>query len=645
VSSSFRLQALGAAASFSFAFAAFPSHALAGGAIPAPHATATPPPVVAHVVSSDRTREPLSRSARTVYVVTHDEMLARGYRTVAQAIADLPGVFVAGYAPGAGTLYGIRGSSSEQVLVMLDGVPVAGAQINGIDLDDYSTAGVDRIEVVEGGGSTLYGSGSIGGIIDIITSPLHRPVADLRDGSFGEHSLRIQTPFVSVERTTATNDYPLPDGTSRVNADLGMTAAHAVLARRIGAVDAHLFAYVGDRHLGVPGNETYTYPAALTPTARENDLARDLHLALERTRGERTLSLDLAASSLGIFFTCDTPVDPNCPNAFLGPGTPPYADLVTDGRVQASLRDVVRTGHGRTVAGIDLSRGSARVDDGFGDLIFHPYAQAAAYLQQSWLIGDGAELYAGLRGERDGSVGGAFSPSIGGIARIAPQISLRANVATAFRAPTIEELYFPGFSNPSLVPERTRVGDVSITDAAILGGTSAGWFFTDGSNLIVLDATYTPRNVGHAAIRGWTFQTQTRPMHGIVTSLALTNLYEAQDLDGNPAQDVYAGQRLPDRGPVLQATLRLDYTGTPSQRLAGFGIAMRTEGPRGTIVPGDPLFDQPVAYSRLDAYASLRLAPHAVVTLRGYDLGNERYAEIGGYPLPGRSFAIEFQTR
>ena len=72
---------------------------------------------------------------------------------------------------GASTSVGIRGSSSQQVLVLMDGLPVAGSQIDDVDLEQIPVSGIDRIEVVEGGGSTLYGSGSIGGVINIITAP------------------------------------------------------------------------------------------------------------------------------------------------------------------------------------------------------------------------------------------------------------------------------------------------------------------------------------------------------------------------------------------------------------------------------------------------------------------------------------------
>ena len=140
----------------------------------------------------------------------------------------------------------------------------------------------------------------------------------------------------------------------------------------------------------------------------------------------------------------------------------------------ASLRNVVGDAAQRLVYGVDLMRGIARVDEGTGggspfaadnSPIFDAYAQTAAYVQSQWFGANGSQIYAGLRAERDGGLGGAYSPSLGGIdsspdAPATPQRSYR------FSRTDRRELYYPGFSNPNLVAERTRVGDATIkTDA------------------------------------------------------------------------------------------------------------------------------------------------------------------------------------
>lgn len=610
----FSARALAAAAVFftvpSFAFA---------------DATSTPSPLpeIGHVVTSDRSDETIDKTSRTTFVVTKEVMRVKGYSTVAEALASVPGASVQYYGPGALAQIGLRGTSSSQVLVLVDGMPVAGSSLNNVNLNDYSTAGVERIEVIEGGGSTLYGSGSIGGVVNIITA---RPVetrVDVRAGSFGTRAVRVETPYVSFERSVGGNAYALPDGTSRFDADTQLSALHAGYGKRVGSIDAKLAFNLDAVHLGVPGPTSF-----LSTTSREHDLARTLTLSLAKNTAHATTTLDLGGANFQNTYTCLTS-DPNCFNT--------TDEFLTDGRAQASLRNVVRHERSLTLYGADLSRGSARIDDGVGDVLYKPYAQSAVYAQQRWSDARNDSLAIGLRGERDGGTGGAFSPSLGSVVRMSRDVSLKANLATAFRAPNVEDLYYPGFSNPTLVPERTRVGDLTIVDSAIGGGASLGWFFTAGKNLIVLDSTFTPQNIGHASLAGLTFTAKTRPRNGLVASFDLTNLYRAQDLDKNV--------RINGRGAVFASTLALDYHGPESAFVANGGISMHAEGARGTVVPTLPLFDQPAAYANLSAYLGLRAGRGTLLTLRGYNLGNERFAAIGGYPMPGRSFAVELSTK
>ena len=95
---------------------------------PSPSPTpSTAPPEIAHVVTSDRSDETLRNSVRTTYVVTAADIARNGYRTVADALANVPGVKIANYGPiGTQVDYGIRGTSSAQVLVLVDGQPAPG---------------------------------------------------------------------------------------------------------------------------------------------------------------------------------------------------------------------------------------------------------------------------------------------------------------------------------------------------------------------------------------------------------------------------------------------------------------------------------------------------------------------------------------
>jgi vitamin B12 transporter len=622
-------------------------------AAPSPSPSPTAVPEIAHVVTSDRGLESAARTARTTYVVTAAQIARDGDRTVADAIQAVPGVNLVRYgAFGAAATVGIRGSSAQQILVLVDGLPMAGGEIDDVNLEQFAVSGVDRIEVVEGGGSTLYGSGSIGGVINIITAaPRTGSAATIATGSFDEQTYLLQTPYLTFQRTYATNDYSVVNSTNRQNAQAGLSGVTARYAHAIGRIDVTLSGDLTQAVSGVPGELGY-----FSPTSEQNNVNRDLRLRLEHKGSRSATTLDLGDSSQDLSYTCNTPVDYNCPNAAYptpAPGmtsNPPYAEALYDQHWMASLRNVAGDDHQRLVYGIDLMRGIARVDQGTGGgsplaaddaPIFDDYAQTAAYVQSQWFGERGEQLYAGLRAERDGGLGGAYSPSIGGIAPLGNELQIKINAATAFRAPTAEELYYPGFSNPNLAPERTRVADATLVAPTIAGGISLGWFTMSGSNLIVSPPPdYIPENVGHASIAGLSLLASTPPVNGCVATFGITNLYRAQNLDTD--------SRLPGRGPVFAVNLGLRYVAPAKSRFDGFNLTAQTQGPQENVDPYlSPAYAvyQPATFTLVDGYLGYRLGSRLILALRGYNLGNDRYAIYAGFPMPGRSFALEMRSR
>lgn len=582
-----------------------------GAAAPSP----SPLPEIAHIYTSDRHDETLDNTARTTYTISRAEIDRRGYRTVAQALEGLPGFEYSPYGPlGSSAQYGIRGNNSAQVLVLVDGLPAPGSFANSVELNTMQTTGVDRIEVVEGGGSTLYGTGAIGGIINVITQRKSAGGATVRAGSFGDRSFEIRTPYVQFSRIVARNDFTLPDGSTRPDSDYQASALHAGAGTRIGPFDALFRANVSSDRLGDPGPVDF-----LSPTSRESDVNEGANVMLTHKTSQSLLTLQLGGTRQQITFNCDANTDANCFQT--------AEALDTEGRFDLGARNVVSGANEQLLYGIDLARGTVRGDAG-GLFSTNTFAQSAAYVQQKVTTRWGM-AYAGMRAERDGALGGEFSPSAGFVVNLSREMLLKGNVATAFRAPNASELYFPFFGNPDLKPERAKVADLTLADSKILGGVSVGWFGNRTNDLIVttlidpVNFIFAPENVGHALIEGLTFEARTLPSHGFTASFNLTDLYRAEDTDTQT--------RLPD-DPVMIANLGLDYSGTGF--VQALGVAVHSSGAYG-----------PAAYTRADAYVSLRAAPDLLFTLRAFNLGNARYEAVTAFPMPGRTFAFELSTR
>lgn len=582
----------------------------AAAASPSP----SPLPEITHVYTSDRTDETLHNAARTTYIVTRAEIARNGYRTVGEALERLPAFEYSPYgAIGSSAQYGVRGTNSAQILVLIDGLPAPGSFANSVELGTMPTTGIDRIELVEGGGSTLYGTGAIGGIINVITNRKAAAGATLRAGSFGDSSFEFRSPNIQFSRVVARNDFKLAGGSTRLNSDYQASALHANAGTRIGSFDAVLRAGIWSDRGGAPGPLEFT-----SPTSRETDLNANVNATFTRKTPRSELTLQLGGTRQLVTFECNAVTDPNCFQS--------VQSLDSESRVGFGARNVAGGENEQLLYGIDVARGTVRGDAG-GLFSTNSLAQAAAYVQQRFFARWGS-AYVGIRGERDGALGGEFSPSAGFLLRLSNEASLKGNIATAFRAPNASELYFPFFGNPALKPERAKVADLTLIDSHVLGGVSIGWFGDRTNDLIVTtlidpaNFIFAPENVGHALIEGLTFDAKTLPLHGFTASLNLTDLYRAQNLETQA--------RLPD-DPVFTANVRLDYAGEGFIEAAGASV--HSAGAHG-----------PAAFTRADAYLSLRAAPNLLFTLRAYNFGNARYEAVSGFPMPGRTFAFELAT-
>jgi vitamin B12 transporter len=127
----------------------------------------TLPPVF---VTSTRTETPLEQVTTSASVITAKDIQDRQAETVLEVLRNVPGLdVVQSGSRGTTTSVFVRGSNSDQVLVLLDGVEVNSTTLGAFNFAHLTTENVDRIEILRGSGGTLYGSQSIGGVIQIIT--------------------------------------------------------------------------------------------------------------------------------------------------------------------------------------------------------------------------------------------------------------------------------------------------------------------------------------------------------------------------------------------------------------------------------------------------------------------------------------------
>lgn len=167
-----------------FLLAVFPATGLA-----APSNNVVLAPVV---VTGTRTAKPQNLSPVRTDVISHQELERSHALTLKDALENVPGVQLSQIHGKSGYKISMQGMSSDQVLVLIDGLPISPSTSSTTDLSQYSLATVDHIEVVKGATSAQYGSAAMGGVINVITRPVAPGVTfsgGISGGSYGDQNI------------------------------------------------------------------------------------------------------------------------------------------------------------------------------------------------------------------------------------------------------------------------------------------------------------------------------------------------------------------------------------------------------------------------------------------------------------------------
>jgi len=407
------------------------------------------------VITATRTAKDPRDVTQSVSVITNEEIRKTGATDVATAIQNVTGVHISGYGtPGSVASLSIRGAYSAQILVLLNGIRMNSSRDGGFDLSliPVSVEDIERIEIVRGPASALYGSDAVGGVINIITK---KPSVDQSmikgavgshgyDDIFLNHSARQGEWYYSLsgERETS-NGY-------RLNSDL----YQRVYGGRIGydfskTSSVEFTAHYLENEVGSPGSTVF----GITPHARQQERNTVFGAAYN---GKLAQSLDLKLSGYrkqdDLFFNDFSTID-------FGTGFPTsnrYETRSDGGEAQLSW---LVTSWNQLTAGYELRRDYLQSKDPV-TISSHSASLKAYYIQDEISIGEPLIVVLGGRHDDHSVFGEKFSPKISGRYYIkSTETILRASYGKSFRAPTFNDLYFNtswAVGNPDLLPESAR---------------------------------------------------------------------------------------------------------------------------------------------------------------------------------------------
>ena len=452
-----------------------------------------------------------SEVAVPIETVGRAEIEASAAPSVDRLLTELPGMQVTSGTPTGSNLL-IRGIGGARVLVLLDGRPVPGSLIENRDLSRMSLAGAERVEVVKGPLSSLYGSDALGGVVNVITAP---PATGLRiDGR------------------------ALSGGAGRKQADLTASGGGRLRYRATGAWRQE------DRMPGAVTQGTDGFARVWdlrTELAHDGPAGWDLNGAVNYLRERQRWPVGGGFSGfndnrgLSGWLEARRPAGPGewAASAFVqdyehlyrsargrtpiaGPDDKPQWER--EARVTAAYS--AELGRHRLDAGVEGSRRTIRspgklIEERVGD------SQVALFAQDAWALGE-TTVTGGARLGWNSRWGSNVSPTLGVTRTVGERVRLRMAAARGFRAPSFKELTWhfvnlgagyvlQGF--PELLPERSwnvsgglewspHAGvrlDAELFSNQLENLIEPGFVGNTPSGLLI----YSPRNVTEVTTRGF----------------------------------------------------------------------------------------------------------------------------------------------
>jgi vitamin B12 transporter len=609
------------------------------------------------VVSASKVPRPASTLTQAVTVLLGEDLRARGITRVADALREVPGaMLVQSGSFGSVTSLFLRGGESRYTKVLIDGVPV-NADGGFFDFSHLTTDNIDRIEIVRGPASVLYGADAVTGIVQIFTrrgSGDSRASLGVRGGTY--RSLDVDG---DASGGNALGQYSLGAAQHSTNGILPFnnqyrngTLSSAVSVGNAATGDAKLSA----RYTAAE----FHYPTDFNGQPVDSNSYRTQHrLTLGLDAGRSLSDFAQARFLAGTNEVSDLTQDIAVP---FGGTTPEHSAFKSRGyrrNAEGRLSFFLPT-NATATAGASYEVEHERSSNGSGPVggtttetdSFDASRHNVAYYSE--LLGNPDDRFSYTLSGRvdDNSDYHRFTTyRLGGNTQIVPGIRLRASLSTAFNAPAFSELRPTLFTvgSPNLRPERSRSAEVGLTGAwGELVRVSAGYFNQRFSDLIQFvnggppDFKGSYANLTGASSNGYEAELALLPLndwHGNA-SYTIVNPRVTEVPPGFQGANV--GEAL-IRRPSHSGSLTIQYTRPAS---VGIGASVNYVGKR----PDTDFSQFPSPRVTLPAYAKLDLSaelPIFSLARHGFTLNarvenalNKRYEDALHFAAPGRTVLI-----
>ncbi len=563
------------------------------------------------VVTASRTDMRVDDLVSEVVVISRDTIEKSGGRTLAELLARSAGVqFSSNGGNGKAASVYIRGTEGRHTILLIDGIRYGSATLGTPIWDNIPLEAIERIEILKGPASSLYGSDAAGGVVQIFTrqgatgfhprakvtvgsNAYSQFTAGLSGGS-GALAYSIDTLTSRDKGISATNP-AVPFGSYNPDRDgFNQSAVNTNLSYKINAdwrVGGGAFFSDGITRID-DGPNLDSRSRVQTQTANagvDGTVFPGWRTSLRFGQSSDTLHAIVASFLPGDFTTRQD---------------------------QWTWQNTVDTPIGVALAGVEnlnqavdsstkYTVSSRRISSYFGGI-------NGTYGAHSW--------QGSLRHDSNSQFGGKTTGFAGYGYRFTSALRAHASYGTSFVAPSFNQLYFPNFSNPLLQPEQGRNLDVGVTYSK--AGHTVKLVHFENRIRSFITSTTAPANIPRAKIDGWTVS-----YDGRIGNFTLRAAYDKLD----PRNEL-TGKILPRRNRE-QISAGVDYN-MGLWRVGGsvFNAGSRFDNTSNTA---------PIAgYTTIDAYVDFRVTPALTLQAKGVNLTNKDYQTILGYNQPGRGVFV-----
>lgn len=443
-------------------------------------------------VTATRTAKEIVDVAMPLTVVTSDEIAARGAVRLSDVLEDVPGLFLT---DDFGTGLSVQGFSPDYTLILLDGEPIVGRTGGTLDLDRLTVAGVERVEVVRGPSSSLYGSEALAGVVNLVTS-LPRPGTTeggvrLRAGSYGATDGVVEAGVGrdtwaarAVLNRNGSAGYDLtPDDFGQTVPEFADVTADLRARARFGRSTLRLNGRIAaqEQRGGFAALGTRGELAEVDDDATRTD--GSVHAEFATPIGRR---LNLRSTLYGAGYETETTFTERETDVVT------YQDSYDQRLAKAELQlDGLWSARHRSTVGAGGQRerlAGERYGEAADGLDARPSAvQAWAFAQHEWLPSRLVEVNASARFDAHEDYAARLTPRLSLLVRPAETLRLRASVGSGFKAPAFRQLYL-AFTNAAAgysVFGATRLADGYQT---LLEGGQIAQTFLDPTTLGAIEA-------------------------------------------------------------------------------------------------------------------------------------------------------------